>query len=59
MFDVDSYVVTALAMEQGPRVNVRGGPMLWADEAERRGAALIAAAREARRLAAGSGSGED
>lgn len=58
VFDVDSFIVTALAMEQGPRVNLRGGPMLWADEAERRGAALIAAAREARRLAADLGVGD-
>lgn len=53
-WDVDSYVVTAVVFRDGPRVNVRGGPLMYPDEAEKRGATLIAAAQTARRLAAES-----
>jgi hypothetical protein len=47
------FTVTAKGGSFGARVNIRGGPYLTASAAEARGAALLAAAREARRLASG------
>jgi hypothetical protein len=50
------FTVTAKGGSFGARVNIRGGPYLTADAAEARAVVLLAAVREARRLAGSVGS---
>lgn len=56
---VHDFEVSAVNTPSGPHVNVRGGAYLRAEQAERRAGALLAAAGEARRLAAESSESSD